>query len=364
MISKVRHISDSELGDIAFGATVLGAGGGGDPYIGRLMASEAIRARGDVELVPAEEVDDDALVVQAAMMGAPTVMVEKLPNGREIVGAFLGLEEHVGKPIQYVTALEAGGLNSMIPLIVGASLRRPVVDADGMGRAFPELQMVTPTLFGISSTPMTIADEKGNLAAINSVNNIWAERIARAITAEMGSTALIAMNPLTGRQLKDAMVLGTISRAEQIGQAVRVARREHRDPLRALLDATRGRLIFRGNVSDVSRRTQGGFVRGEAIVRGADGYDARVMTIRFQNENLVALEREEVVVSVPDLITIVDAETAEPITTEALRYGFRVNVLGIPCDPKWRTPAGLEVVGPARFGYDVAYVPVEDRFAT
>jgi len=63
---------------------------------------------------------------------------------------------------------------------------------------------------------------------------------------------------------------------------------------------------------------------------------------------------------VPDLITILDLETAEPITTERLRYGYRVVVIGIPCDPKWRTPRGLEVVGPRYFGYNIEYKPIEE----
>jgi DUF917 family protein len=88
------------------------------------------------------------------------------------------------------------------------------------------------------------------------------------------------------------------------------------------------------------------------------------VTVRFQNEHLVVMENGEVVVSVPDLIAILDTERGEPITTENLRYGFRVTVIGIPCDPKWRTPAGLELAGPGHWGYDVEFVPVEQRFAT
>jgi DUF917 family protein len=38
-------------------------------------------------------------------------------------------------------------------------------------------------------------------------------------------------------------------------------------------------------------------------------------------------------------------------------------VIGIPCDPKWRTPAGLALAGPGHWGYEVPYVPVEERFA-
>ena len=80
-----RLVTEADLEDLARGAAVLGTGGGGNPYIGKLLARQAIREHGPVELVDAAEVPDDAVVVQSAMMGAPTVMVEKLPRGDEVV---------------------------------------------------------------------------------------------------------------------------------------------------------------------------------------------------------------------------------------------------------------------------------------
>ena len=113
-------------------------------------------------VVDPEEVPDDALVVPAAMMGAPTVMVEKLPAGSEIIVAFKALEKYLGRPIDATVSAEAGGLNSDTPFTLAAQLGLPLVDADLMGRAFPELQMCLPSLSGVSATPMAIADEKGN----------------------------------------------------------------------------------------------------------------------------------------------------------------------------------------------------------
>jgi hypothetical protein len=54
-------------------------------------------------------------------------------------------------------------------------------------------------------------------------------------------------------------------------------------------------------------------------------------------------------------------ETGMPITTEYLRYGFRVVVIGMPSPQMWRTPEALKVIGPKYFGYDLDYVPIEER---
>ena len=88
-----------------------------------------------------DEVPDDAFVVPSAMMGAPTVMVEKLPRGDEVINAFKALGSYIGREPTHTMSIEAGGLNSTTPFVVAAQLGIPLVDADGMGRAFPEIQM-------------------------------------------------------------------------------------------------------------------------------------------------------------------------------------------------------------------------------
>jgi DUF917 family protein len=152
-------IDVADLDDIAVGGAILGTGGGGDPYIGKLMAQQAIRKYGPVRLIDVDEMKDDELAVPCAMMGAPTVMVEKIPQGGEIMEAFRKLERFLGKKIGAVLCAEAGGLNSTIPFIVGAAARLPVIDGDGMGRAYPEIQMVTFTMHGVSATPMVVVDD-------------------------------------------------------------------------------------------------------------------------------------------------------------------------------------------------------------
>ncbi|NED80274.1 DUF917 domain-containing protein, partial [Streptomyces sp. SID11233] len=115
--------------------------------------------------------------------------------------------------------------------------------------------------------------------------------------------------------------------------------------------------VFTGKVADVQRATAGGFARGSARLTGLGDDSGAVLELAFQNENLVAVRDGEVVVSVPDLICVLDSDSGEPVTTESLRYGLRVSVLGVPCDPRWRTPEGLALAGPGYFGYAHPYVP-------
>jgi len=360
-VVTLRFLHEGSVEDLAVGAAILGTGGGGDPYIGKLMAIDAIKEYGPVRLVSPDEVPEEGLVIPTAMMGAPTVLVEKLPGGGEVFKAFKALERRLGRSAYATISAEAGGVNSTIPIAVAARLRIPLVDGDGMGRAFPEIQMVTFHLHGVSATPMAMADEKGNTVLLDTVDDFWTERISRAVTVVMGGSALISLYPMYGRQVGEAAVHGTITLAEKIGRAVREALREKTSPVQEVLKLTRGYELFKGKIVDVERRTVAGFARGEATFEGLDEYKGSSFQLRFQNENLMAVKDGKVVATVPDLITVLEAETGFPITTEGLRYGYRTVVIGMPCHEKWRTDEALKIVGPRYFGYDVDYIPIEKR---
>lgn len=358
----MRIIDEQAVENIALGAAVLGTGGGGDPYIGMLMARKAIRDYGPVEMYTLDELDDDDLIVPTAMMGAPTVMVEKMPNGDDIVNALNVIGKYLNKPIRATMSIEAGGLNSVVPIYTAARTRLPMVDGDGMGRAFPEIQMVTHTIYGISASPFSMADERGNVVILETINNRWTETFARSAAVNMGAMAMIASYAATVSQLRPAIIQGTMTKAEEIGKVIRRARVQETDPVDTVREAVGGILVFKGKIGDVARRTEGGFARGDAHINGIDEYTGQTLELNFQNEHLIARIDGEYVVTVPDLIALLDVDTGEPITTESMRYGYRVAVIAMPCADKWRTPKGLELVGPRYFGYDVDYVPVEQRY--
>lgn len=360
----MRLLDKQHIHDIAVGSAVLGTGGGGDPYLGKLAAQQAIETFGPLQLVTVDELPDDMLVVFPFAIGSPVPFLERLTMLDELEAAFRAMSRYFGREIGALMSIEIGGINSVLPFALGARLGLPVIDGDCMGRAYPEIQLVTLTLFGHPAAPLTVADEHGNVAIIDTVDNAWAERLARPVAVEMGAIAGGCGYPITVAHLKEAAVLGTVTYAESIGAAIRQAHRDHTDPVAAVLDATRGVPLFSGRIVDVQRRTERGWARGETRVAGVDDFAGREMTVRFQNEHLVAIENDAVVVSVPDLIAILDTERGEPITTENLRYGFRVTVIAMPCDAKWRTPAGIALGGPRHFGYDIEFVPVEQRFGS
>jgi DUF917 family protein len=360
MTAVIDTIGVETLDDLAIGATVLGTGGGGDPYVGKLMAQGAIERYGPVQLIRLDQLPGEGLVLPVAMMGAPTVLVEKIPNGRELEIVVRAMETRLGQRAIALTPIEAGGLNSTIPIVAAAELGLPLLDADGMGRAFPEIPMVSMHLAGISATPMAVTDEKGNISLLETIDNSWTERLSRTATIAMGGSSIIALYPMTVEQARSAVIEGSMTRAIAIGEALRTARGKGLDPLAELLRVTSGRLLFHGKVVDVMRRTTGGFARGTATIDGLGDDAGTALQLEFQNEHLVALRDGRPVATVPDLITVLDAEAHMPVTTEGIAYGQRVEVVGMPCASLWRTQEALELVGPGYFGYAFEYVPVEE----
>jgi len=356
----MQYLEEGDLDYIGIGAAILGAGGGGDPYVGKLMAKQAIKKHGKVKLITTDEVPDDALIIPSAMMGAPAVMLEKLPNGNEPEIAFRSLEKYLGKKAYAVLSIEAGGLNSCIPIYTAACLGLPIVDADGMGRAFPELPMVTFSVAGMSSTPMVVCDEKGNKMLLETVSNDWSEILARTATVAMGLASMISIYCLDGMSLKKYGVKGTISLAKNIGERIVRANKSKTNPIDSILEVTKGYRLFDGKIVDIRRDLTTGFIRGEVTIEGMDNDKGSTFKLFFQNENLLGLKNGKPAAITPDLITVIDREKGFPITTESLKYGRRCTVIGMPCDPFWRTEAGIRQVGPRYFKYDFDYVPIEE----
>jgi uncharacterized protein len=359
-------VDEEALERLAIGAGILGTGGGGNPYIGKLHAKALLAEGKTITIVSPDNVPDDALVTSVGFMGAPVVSVERIKRGDEPLRALRALERHIGREFTHVVPGEIGGANSTSPMVVAAQTGLPLIDGDGMGRAFPELQHDTFMIYGVAAAPGAIADPRGHVAIFDGFTDATVlERYARSVTIGMGGSAGYAFPVMTGVELKRTVVPGTITLAIELGEAVLQARATHADPVESVLAVTGGRRLFAGKITDVQRRLVGGFARGVLRIDGTGDDAGRENVIDIQNENLIARTSDgEILAVVPDLICIIDQDSAEPITTELLRYGLRVVVLGIPAPVELKTPEALAVVGPAAFGYpDVPFVPLDGVYA-
>lgn len=354
-----RAFREDEIEPLSIGSWILGTGGGGDPYLGYLNLKKLYRNGKRVDLLPPEDLADDDLVAVVSNMGAPFVGQERLTDPALMVKAVRLMEDHLGRRFDALMPVEIGGGNAFQPFVAAALMDLPVVDADAMGRAFPEAQMTSFAIADLRMYPLTLADIRDNSMIITQAASWkWMERLSRKACTEVGSIAATCKAPRTGLEVKNFGILHTVTKAVSIGKTVLSARRDHRDPIRAILDLEGGKAIFRGKVADVNRVTTEGFLRGHAIAEGLGDHRGTSVTLSFQNEFTAVFLDGQPIVSTPDLICVLDTESGDAVGTETLRYGQRVSIIALKAPPILTTPKGLEHVGPRALGHSFDFTSV------
>jgi hypothetical protein len=370
-VREFRPIDRQAIQEITLGASILATGGGGDPEIGLLWTYKVLDERKEILLVDPLDVPDEVQTASPACLGAALVLTEKPPSGGVLNLAMRRLERYLGRPIQATIPIECGGVNSPVAYAAAGELGVPVIDVDGMNRAFPELQMTSWVTHGVHASPTVSVDDRENVTVIDAKDDdVLAETLARRVAMAYGGISWIATYPMTGRQVKDASILHSQSIAWAVGRAVLRARREHLDPIDELLLSlhkerkVEGFRVFRGKIADIHREfgseTTKGFTLGRVTMEGIDADRGRAAILDFQNEWLNLRIDGEVRCLPPDLIAILDSETGEPIRTDIMKYGYRGTVVLIPAHERMRTERGIELFGPRHFGYDLDYTPVEE----
>jgi DUF917 family protein len=356
----VWNLTHEDIEMIAIGAGILGTGGGGNPYRGMIRTQMQLDLGRTISIVRLDDLADDALVVPMGGMGAPTIGLEKIGRGDEGMTAVRELEKFMGFTAAATVPIEVGGGNSFAPMIAAAMLGIPTVDADGMGRAFPEGSMISFYFDGIAPSPCVMVDSQHQKILLQNLPDTkTAERIMRSICVQLGGSAMVADEPIPVRKLRQTAIPNTLTLAHTIGQAVKEAQARGSNAVDAVCDAAHGRVLFAGKIADVDRRVERGYNFGTLRLVGLDAYRGSQAVIELQNEFLICRVDDEQVAIVPDLITLVDTDRGEPITTEIVRYGLRATVIGIPAPPQLTTEQALQWVGPRAFGYDLPYVPFD-----
>lgn len=368
--SDYQTIDKEAIERITLGANILATGGGGDPEIGLKWAKNVLEEDKDIVMVQPEAIPDDIQLACAATLGAPVVLTEKPPAKENTELIFEKMEDYLERPIDATFPIECGGVNSPIGYAVGGERGLPVIDVDGMNRAFPELQMTTFATQGVSATPVVTIDDHHHSCIVDmGQKNKVAEDIVRNIAMKYGGISWIGCYPMKGKELKETGVLHSQSLAWDLGKTVMKARKKHEDPIESILEFLKedrgipGAHIFTGKVMDINREfgseTTHGFSMGRVTLEGIEEYEGQEAHLEFQNEWLVAKIDGEVKCLPPDMIALLDPETGEPIRTDLIRYGYRVKMIVLPAHENMRTPEGIETFGPRYFGFDEDYTPIE-----
>jgi uncharacterized protein len=290
--------------------------------IARAAALQALEDNGPVRVVQPSELDPDLLVMPVGTAGSSAVMAERVGGTEEPVHLREKVEELYGVRVAALLASEIGGANGCLAVAWAARTGLPLVDADGMGRAFPRMDQTVMELRGIAPTPAVLCDERGRTVVVDHVTGAWLERLVRASLEAFGGQVATSEYIMRGHQVAAATVLGSVTRAARLGARLP-------DPL------------ITGKVAEVA---------GSILVEGLGPDSGRLVRVEAGSEFLAVIEDGVPVAAVPDVIAMLDTRTGEVVQAEQVRYGLRIDVLRIACDPVWHTPEGLRLAGPAAFG--------------
>lgn len=368
------EIRRSDITALALGSSVLGCGGGGNSYYGQLVARRLLAADAAVGVIDVDEMAPESFAITPAAVGAPLVCLEKPPSLIALRAGLESVRSALRNQVSAFFAAEIGGLQCIFPLLLAAEAGLPLLDGDGMGRAFPELQMTTFSIYGTThGLPHALSGDPGLISAHpiqpqdgsepespDDPPGIRFERTVRTICTAQGGLIYLT-SAFDQKSLSRTLVRGSISLALRIGRAIESARQDNKDPIRSITEAGDGKRLIAGKIVDVERQFRGGHDWGTTRLEGVEADQGRVAEIAFKNEYLILTLNGEVALTVPDLITLAETETGTPVSTDILRPGLRVTVLGLPASPLLTTAAALKSVGPRAFGYDLAYLPLRRR---
>ncbi|MHC1771471.1 MAG: DUF917 domain-containing protein [Flexilinea sp.] len=370
----IKNKTDAE--DFARGCTFYGTGGGGDYAMGVTELVKQLDKGHEIACIDPQSLGDDMHSCCPFLMGsiAPEDP-EEVKQRSEIyglgpaeydyteamVGSIRALEELMNHQIDALVPIELGGANASSCLCAAAEMGKWVVDGDYTGRAIPEIQQTTPYIFEKQLLPVTSFDCWGNISSISkTVNWRMTERIGKMIAAAGYSKCAQAGFFLTGKDTKEALIQGTMSECYAVGKALRLAAEEGRDPAQAAIDVAGGWIICRGKVTRKEWWDKIGYYWGTHTISGMGEFEGTEIKIWFKNENHMSWKNGEVFVTSPDMLQVVDTRTGMPYTNNKIEEGLEVTVIAMKARKMFRSERGLFILSPKAFGFDSAYVPVEE----
>lgn len=370
---SLESVTDCE--DFIVGCLFMGTGGGGESDEGFETLTAALNDGLTLGWHEADRIDDEVLTAMVYGIGSiapPTgaradalremrLDAADVAAGDAICGAVRELSAYLGRQIGCLVAAEIGASNAPGPLVAAARLGIPIVDGDYSGRAVPEEMQSTPFAHGISSDPFAAVDAWGDTVIVSKTANPYMlERIARHFAIATFDSAAIASTALSGQEMKRVLVPGTLTLCLKIGRACRAAAEIGRDPVAAALEVVDGWRLFDGVVVNKDWEDSGGFMIGTLEIQGQSTWKDHSLRTWFKNETHVTWLDNRPWVCSPDLVTLVDPGSSRGFTNADIGVGDAVTVVGMAGLDVFRQPDVLRNgTGPAYFGFDVPYVPIE-----
>ncbi len=366
--------TENEVRDLIRGCTFLGTGGGGSPEKGLEFLLKDLKKGKKIRLISPDQMPNDAWTCSSFYMGSiapqtPETADEMKKFGmvkpqveKEAIAATNELMKLQGVKLRAIVPVELGGINTPAPIDVAVSLGIPAVDGDYAGRAIPEIDQTTPAILGKLLEPIVYCDKYGNVTSVKkSINYLMSERLGKMVSVACFGILGGAGFLLKGKDMKKAIIPNTLTEAMKLGKTIRQAREKGKEVPEEIAKVMKGWVLFKGKVIKKDWADKEGYLVGTNTIEGSNQFKGHEFKIWYKNENHISWFDTEKFVTSPDIIECINLGTGEPITNTAIKEGDSIAVIGLKARKKYRSKNGLEVLGPRHFGFDIEYVPIEER---
>jgi len=339
----MNYLDSNELSALSLGATLLGSGGGGDPTILYGHLHYLLEKNGPIKIIQPEYLSPDALLIPIALIGAPLISLERIPNSTLFLALFKEIKkQHPDRECVLMPA-EIGGCNALTPFMLAAQAALPVLDADLIGRAFPQLNMCKPAILGKDKQVSYLASPYGDCLTIKTDSIAALESKVRDATLHFGSSAVLATFLFNAQEQDEYIIPGSLTRALNLGRLLE----KHAKDLSSLSTATQAKKIGSGLITEVSHSIEGGFLLGYATIKTTRGE----LQVFYQNEYLLVKTRDgNNLAESPDLIALLESHSGLPLTSETLRFGLKVEIFSLAAPSFWQEPYARSQVDLQAFG--------------
>ena len=361
-------LTPADIGPLLEGLAIMGTGGGGSPIWGQMILEQDVRMGRTWNIIAPEDVPDEATVVSGGIMGSVKALeaigfenvLEQWETSFPLLDVTRVMAGLLKRPIDAIVPFEAGGLNTPVILSLGARAGIPVVDGDALGRSAPETNMTSFIGHGINIPPMPLIDHYGNVVIVQeAVAPTYPDEIGRFVVSKGGAMGANNHYPMTGAQLKHAVIPHTITQALALGRAVVAARQMGSDPVAAAATHLGSVHQFRGIVTSLREEESLGFYFTTVTLEGSGTWAELVI----KNETMLYREQGEIICMFPDMVMMLEPGTGRGVMSVELHEGQELVLLVKPCHPRLQTAAlsemGRVAMGPARYGHpNLTYRPM------
>lgn len=351
-------IRKGDIPSLAVGAKAISSGGGGDP---KTIESLLMSIMDLNDLIEVKSVFDlkEELAVGVGLIGS--LYDENIPSGQEGVKALQLYESIVQNKVDALFPIEIGGINALTPLVTAAQTSLPLIDGDGMGRAFPELTMTTFNLSKIPLSPMVLQTQDTNQVVDKSIDIQKGAEIAKEFTSENGGHAHLICFGTKGKKIKSSIIPGTLHIILQLGNVIR-SKLNKNNKMQKLITIFENSMygnpvqIISGVISEVNRWFDKGLLIGKFKVEGHSSISKKIidLEIEFKNE-FISIKGGQFIYTVPDIFLVLNEENLFPYSVSEIQTGLSVTVFVVTAPSILRTKEMLKWTGPGNFGLDCEY---------